>query len=477
MSATVTAPLPGRVGEAVDAEPPHLRCVRTVALDPGRAEALLEHLPEPVGALAWVRDGQGLVGWGEVARVEVAGPDRFADAHAGWRALLMGVRVEDEVRAPGTGPVAFVSLAFSASSPAGGVLVVPRTVLGRRGDRWWLTTAHLSGEDVGAAAPAVEQALGPVTRTPRGPGEVVFGAGAVDETAYAASVAAGVDRIRDGALDKVVLARDLVATAEHEVDERWLLDRLARAYPSCWSFAVDGLVGATPELLVRRERGLVHSRVLAGTIKRTGSEDGDAALAGSLARSGKDLEEHRYAVASVVDALAPSCTTTTASDAPFVLHLPNVMHLATDVTGVLAPAEPGCDPSVLQLAAALHPTAAVCGTPTAAAAALIDELEGMDRDRYAGPVGWVDAGGDGELGLALRCARVGPDPVRGLDGGATEGGAADRRRARLFAGCGVVAGSVPADELAESEAKLLPVRQALAGAASRADGDGTSLPR
>ena len=446
MSATVTAPRPGRTALS-DAEPPHLRCVRTLALAPGQAEALLEHLPEPVGALAWVRDGQGLVGWGEVARVEVTGAERFADAHAGWRALLMGVRVEDEVRLPGTGPVAFVSLAFSAASPAGGVLVVPRTVLGRRGDRWWLTTAHLSGEDDDASA--TEPVLPPVPTTPRGPGDVVFTAGDVDDAAYTASVAAGVARIRDGALDKVVLARDLVATAEREVDERWLLARLAGAYPSCWSFAVDGMVGATPELLVRRDRGLVHSRVLAGTIKRTGSEQGDAALAGSLARSGKDLEEHRYAVASVVEALAPSCTTTAASDAPFVLHLPNVMHLATDVTGVLAPAEPGCDPSVLQLAAALHPTAAVCGTPTEAAAALIDELEGTDRDRYAGPVGWVDAGGDGELGLALRCARVGG----GLDD--------DRRRARLFAGCGVVAGSVPADELAESEAKLLPVRQAL----------------
>ena len=447
MSATVTAPPPGR-SVLPDAEPPHLRCVRTRALAPGRAEALLEHLPEPAGALAWVRDGQGLVGWGEVARVEVDGSGRFADAHAGWRALLMGVRVEDEVRLPGTGPVAFVSLAFSATSPAGGVLVVPRTVLGRRGGRWWLTTAHLSGEDVdGAAADDAGPALPPVPPAPRGPGDVVFTAGAVDDAAYTSSVATGVARIRDGALDKVVLARDLVATTERDLDERWLLRRLAQAYPSCWSFAVDGLVGATPELLVRRERGLVHSRVLAGTIKRTGSEQGDAALAGSLARSGKDLEEHRYAVASVVDALAPSCTTTTASDAPFVLHLPNVMHLATDVTGVLAPAEPGCDPSVLQLAAALHPTAAVCGTPTEAAAALIGELEAMDRDRYAGPVGWVDAGGDGELGLALRCARLGED----------------RRRARLFAGCGVVAGSVAADELAESEAKLLPVRQALAG--------------
>lgn len=451
MTATATAPLQEWAEGAAppDTEAAHLRCVRTVALSPDQAASLVEHLPEPVGALAWVRDGQGLVGWGEVARLDVTGPDRFAQAHAGWRSLLLGVRVEDEVRLPGTGPVAFASLAFSDRSPAGGVLVVPRTVLGRRGDRWWLTTAHLSGEEDARAT--AEGCAPPVPPAPASPGDVVFGPGDVDEQAYTASVAEAVARIRGGDLDKVVLARDLVVTAQRPVDERWLLARLAQAYPSCWSFAVDGLVGATPELLVRRERGLVHSRVLAGTIRRTGSPEADDSLAGSLSHSGKDLEEHRYAVASVVDALAPSCTTTTASDSPFVLHLPNVMHLATDVTGVLAPAEPGCDPSVLQLAAALHPTAAVCGTPAAVAADLIDELEGMDRDRYAGPVGWVDAGGDGEMGLALRCARV--DPV-------------DRRRARLFAGCGVVAGSVPADELAESEAKLLPVRQALAGGAA-----------
>ncbi len=128
-----------------------------------------------------------------------------------------------------------------------------------------------------------------------------------------------------------------------------------------------------------------------------------------------------------------------------MLHLPNVMHLATDVTGVLAGRD-GAAPSALDLAAALHPSAAVCGTPTGAAGALIAELEGMDRDRYAGPVGWIDASGDGEFGIALRCARL---------------GAQDRARLRLFAGCGVVAGSDPEAELAESDAKLVPMRDAL----------------
>jgi menaquinone-specific isochorismate synthase len=193
---------------------------------------------------------------------------------------------------------------------------------------------------------------------------------------------------------------------------------------------------------VRREKGLVTSRVLAGTIRRTGDDPHDLALAARLARSSKDLEEHEYAVRSVAQALAPHCTSTNVPDAPFVLHLANVMHLATDVTGVLAD-----DSSSLRLAAALHPSAAVCGTPTASAAALIEELESMDRDRYAGPVGWMDAQGDGEWAIALRCARLDP---------------ADPRRARLFAGCGIVAGSDPEAELSESDAKLVPMRDALA---------------
>ena len=169
----------------------------------------------------------------------------------------------------------------------------------------------------------------------------------------------------------------------------------------CWTFHVDGIFGATPEMLVRRERGLVTSRVLAGTIRRTGDDDRDLALAATLARSSKDLEEHEYAVRSVADALDPHCSSMNVPEAPFVLHLPNVMHLATDVAGVVHDAE---TVSSLQLAEALHPSAAVGGTPTPVAIALIAEIEGMDRGRYAGPVGWMDAAGDGEWGIALRSA-------------------------------------------------------------------------
>lgn len=174
-------------------------------------------------------------------------------------------------------------------------------------------------------------------------------------------------------------------------------------------------------------------------------DDADLLRAAQLARSSKDLEEHEYAVASVAAALEPFCSSTNVPESPFVLHLPNVMHLATDVTGVLDTSREA-PPSSLSLAAALHPSAAVCGTPTVAARALIREIEGLDRSRYAGPVGWLGADGDGEWGIALRSAELSER---------------DPRHVRLFAGCGIVAASDPLAELAESEAKLEPMRHAL----------------
>lgn len=403
--------------------------VRTAELDD---LDLLVHLPENA-PLAWVRHGEGIVGWGEVARLRVGGPDRFARADAWWQELLDGAVIRDEVGLPGTGPIAFGSFAFD-EAPGDSVLVVPEVVLGRRGGRAWVTTVGTAG----SLPPAPELTAQPAPRPPR---EVAFADGALSASEWTSVVAEAVGRIGRGELDKVVLARDLEAVAVEPVDPRWALARLADRYPACWTFCVDGLLGATPEMLLRLERGLVTSRVLAGTIRRTGDETRDAALAGMLTRSSKDLEEHEYAVRSVAEALAPRCSSTNVPESPFVLHLPNVMHLATDVAGVLA--EPA---SSLELAAALHPTAAVCGTPTGPARELIRAIERLDRGRYAGPVGWMDATGDGEWGIALRCAEVDPS---------------DGARLRLFAGCGIVAGSDPEAELAESAAKLVPMRDAL----------------
>jgi menaquinone-specific isochorismate synthase len=415
-------------GPAADGAP---LVVRTVAVDdPG---PLLDLLPDAHGT-AWVRRGEGLVGWGEAAVLRPSGPERFAEARAWWEDLARTAVVRDEVAEPGSGLVCFGSFAF-ADSPGDSVLVVPEVVVGRRGDVTWVTTMSTAG--ITAHPP-----LAPHHEVDE-PQDVTFADGALSGTAWESVVAEAVRRINAGELEKVVLARDLVATAADDVDVRWPLRRLAQDYPMCWTFHVDGLFGATPEMLVRRERGLVTSRVLAGTIRRTGDDDRDLALAATLARSSKDLEEHEYAVRSVAEALAPHCTSTNVPEAPFVLHLPNVMHLATDVAGVAG--DPGTTDhaSSLTLAEALHPSAAVGGTPTASATALISEIEGMDRGRYAGPVGWMDASGDGEWGIALRSAEV------------------DGPRVRLFAGCGIVADSDPEAELAEAQAKFVPVRDAL----------------
>jgi menaquinone-specific isochorismate synthase len=404
--------------------------IRTVPVElPGR---LLDLIPAEA-PLAWVRRGEGIVGWGEAARVEVGGPDRFTQAQDAWQAMVRHAVVRDEVNLPGTGPVAFGSFAFDDRSEAGGVLVVPSVVVGHRDGRSWLTT-------IGTTLSTASLLL-PDPTPVQPPGQVTYRDGALDPHTWMQRVADGVAAIKAGHVDKVVLARDVHARTESPLDVRWALGRLADGYDSCWTFSVDGLIGATPELLVRVERGLVTSRVLAGTIRRTGDDDADIARAGILAHSSKDLEEHEYAVRSVAHGLDGYCSSTNVPDVPFVLPLPNVLHLASDVTGVLGDAAVGS----LGLAAALHPTAAVCGTPTDVAATLIRDLEDMDRGRYAGPVGWTGADGDGEWGIGLRSAQVGPDP----------------HDVRLFAGCGVVAASDPAAELAESEAKLVPMRVAL----------------
>ncbi|AXG15214.1 isochorismate synthase [Intrasporangium calvum] len=412
--------------------------VRTVPLD--SEESLLAYLPavaadgEPESVVSWVRRGDGLVGWGTALDFSAAGAGRFREAEAWWRAVASRAVVRDEVGVPGTGLVCFGSFPFADDSADAARLVVPTTIVGRRDGQTWLTTVSLAAHlhPIEPPSPAAE---------PAPPVGVTFADGSVSPSDYAHAVAEAVRRISSGALDKVVLARDLIATAREPIDPRFVLRRLAERYENTWVFAVSGLLGATPELLVRRDQGLITSRVLAGTIRRTGDDEADLALAASLARSSKDLEEHEYAVRSVADALAPHSSSMNVPEAPFVLHLPNVMHLATDVAAVSAD-----DASSLTLAASLHPSAAVGGTPTAEAVALIGELENMDRGRYAGPVGWMDAHGDGAWGIALRSGAILPD---------------DPTTIRLYAGCGIVAGSDPESEVAESNAKLIPMRDAL----------------
>lgn len=390
---------------------------------------LLARLPQ-ADPLAWVRNGEGLIGWGAAARLEVRGNERFSRTQRWWSTLCASMEVDDTVSMPGTGPVAFGSFSFDAESGSS-IVVVPQVVVGRRAGQAWITVIERT--------PGARPVLPPVS-VPERPLWLSWSEGSRSPIEWQESVAEAVRRIKAGELDKVVLARDVVANIDGPLDARHLLLRLADAYPSCWTFSVGDLVGATPELLVRRTGDLVTSRVLAGTVRRRGDDRTDAGLARALLASDKDTEEHEYAVNSVAKALAAHCTDLEVPKRPHVLELANVQHLATDVTGRLADAAP-----VLALAASLHPTAAVCGTPTERALSLIREIEGMDRGRYAGPVGWFDRHGDGEFGIALRCATV--DRERG--------------QVRSFAGCGIVAGSDPADELAESVAKLVPIRDAL----------------
>jgi menaquinone-specific isochorismate synthase len=381
---------------------------------------------------SWIRHQDGMIGWGEVVRHK---PATISEAEQWWAELSAGVVTECEMDSPpaGAGFMAFGSFVFDqANTGAQSALIVPETVVGRRAGRAWVTR-------IGTEIPD-SWSLEPVTRAVP-PRNVSFADGGLTGPEWEAVVAEVVQLISSGAADKVVLARDLLAFADEDIDPRWLVGRLAEDYSRCWTYLIDGLVGATPEMLVRREGGLATSRVLAGTIRRSGDDEHDLALASALAQSSKDLEEHEYAVRSVARALAPFCSGMNVPDAPYVLQLPNVLHLATDVTAV---ADSGA--SSLALAAALHPSAAVCGTPTDAARTTISELEHLDRERYAGPVGWIDAHGDGEWAIALRCGQISET---------------DPRQIRLFAGCGIVAGSDPEAELAESNAKLVPMRDAL----------------
>ena len=379
---------------------------------------------------AWIRSGDGLIGFGEYRKIEISGADRFKQARTWWNQQLSEFKIQNNVHGSGTGPILFTSFSFDPHQSS--VLVIPEIILAKKGNKSWVTwigdTRQPDFSRIQSTVPS---------------GEISWAGGSISEDKWREQVTFAVKSIKEGRLEKVVLARDQIARSDQPINTRSILQRLEIDYPSTWLFLVDGLIGATPELLVRLSKSLVTSRVLAGTIQKTGNEDRDLALAASLAKSSKDLEEHEYAVRSVADALEPFCSSTNVPESPFVLHLSNVMHLATDVTGVLNDSATQAD--VFTLIEQLHPTAAVCGTPTEVAKQLINDLEKMNRGRYAAPVGWIDANGDGEIAIALRCGLL-------LE---------DKKSMRIFAGCGIVAGSDPETEFAESQAKLMPMRTAL----------------
>jgi menaquinone-specific isochorismate synthase len=399
-----------------------------------RTAPVPEHLsgidPVAVGgapdALLWHRDGFTVGGRGQALRIPfpagLAGPgaaDRVLD-------VLAAIKLEDDVVRPGSGPLALGALPFNPRRPAG--LVVPSVIVGQdaSGQRW-LTTVSPVGE-----APSV--AAADVTRLP--PIQPPDGFTLMSVRSHADwrdEVVRAVAAIRAGRLRKVVLAREVLVEANRPLVQADILRRLRALYPSCMVFGIAGFVGASPELLVSRRGRLVASHPLAGTVPRSGDPAADDRLVSAMLASAKERHEHRLVVNAVAGALAPLCTRLEVPDAPSILPLRNVSHLGTRLDGELAGREP---PTALELVARLHPTPAVAGTPTAEAVAYLEQVEGFDRRSYGGAVGWMDASGDGDWAVGIRCAEV------------------HEHRARLVAGVGLVADSDPDSELAETQLKL-----------------------
>ena len=423
------------------------RALGLPAEHPGSTCSLTSLLPASGGA-AWLGERRQMVGLGRALTLESAAPDAIAQVRRAWEATPVSSSAPTagaarpgeatpassltaEAHRPGeaaTGdapsPVLFASFAFR--SPARSVAFVPALALiDEAGARWAITAGIGQAPDPLAA---VDAALAEARPAPRVPESLTFGQGSMSRTQWRDSVRSMAARLREGAADKAVMARDMTIRCSWGFDERFLLERLTELYPSTWRFSVDSLVGASPEMLIAASHGTVSSRVLAGTCK-----PGEGTM---LASSPKDLREHELASESVSSILTSLCSDVR-SHGPFLLSLPNVTHLATDVRARLGSAH------LLDLVAALHPTAAVCGTPRDAAMHLIEELEDTERGRYSGPVGWVDTAGDGEFAIALRC------------------GLASGTRLRLFAGAGIMPDSDPDLELTETEAKMRPLLDAL----------------
>ena len=401
------------------------------------------------------RDGFALAGIGTAAVVEAAGGERFAQAAAACRRLAEGALSDDEASDPqrpaAAGPVWLGGFAFADrggtspewSSLAPLALVMPEVALARQGGEARLTvTAVVDGDE--AAAAVIERVerrltlLDPRAAMPLAdPNPVATSrvAGAMPPAHYEGAVARAIERIRAGELEKVVLAREVRVHAPEPIVAGPVLGSLRAAFPACYCYAVStpevSFVGASPELLVRREGARAQTVALAGTARRSADPAVDDHLGEQLLASRKDREEQEIVARRIERALSGVSLWVAAADEPALVRVHNVQHLATPIRAQLA--EPV---GTLDLAALLHPTPAVGGEPRDRAATAIPQLEGLDRGWYAGAVGWTNLAEDGELCVALRCALL-----RG-------------RVAHLYAGDGIVRDSVPEDELAETEVKL-----------------------
>ena len=503
-----------------------LFCTSTpLSVSPG--VSLTDFLYAPTSVSCWLHEGYGLVGLGRLLTLSAppakqpstastepvsTPPRRIEQLRQAWRHEVGQASWVDQVRRPGSGPLALGAITFSATSQASSVLVVPQVLVGRDRQGWWLTRFELSpattaprgevfrgqpytpqlsfvravaenaAENAGLAdildfvcaqgqasaatstsSPAVVGQTNALAVGQTSPAAVESAktsqSSTLSDSQWTGAVELATQALKQKRAIKVVLARDSYLNSSLTLGAT--LEHLATRFATTWTFSVDGMIGASPEMLLQLREREVFSRVLAGTARRRANMDqGELEqLADWLRHSPKNSREHQLAAASAVKALTPITEQLRVSE-PFALTLPNVIHLATDIYGQVAG-----DTGALALVEALHPTAAVCGTPTAAAAQLITELEGMDRERYAGPVGWVDWRGEGQWCIALRSGQV-LSPTTQTAG--TQGGPAGYPMGnqpvgsvRIFAGAGIMPDSVAADELAETNAKMAPMRAAL----------------
>ena len=366
----------------------------------------------------FVRDGAGVAGRGVAQRVRI-------DDAVGTLAAIDHDSTVDTVAPLALGAVPF--------APGGdGELIIPQITVGKRagGINWVTWIDDVDPGEVLAAVP------GPVPRATN------YTLGSTSPTeVYLAAVTAARDAVRAGSLTKAVIARPITVTADRPMDIHAVLQRLKASFGSSYRYSIDGLVGASPELLVEVDGATVRSHPLAGTTRRTGDLDNDRILALELQASSKNQLEHRIVIDVVHDTLLPWASYLDWEPEPSIVSVANVQHLGTRMEGMLS--QPG--PSVIELVRALSPTPALGGHPRQRALDLITEVEGFERGRYGGAVGWVDAAGNGTWAVTIRCAEF----------------AADLLSARLVAGGGIVADSEPLAELAETQAKFQAMLSAI----------------
>ncbi|HUY86885.1 MAG TPA: isochorismate synthase [Acidimicrobiales bacterium] len=352
--------------------------------------------------------------------------------------VLKSIETVDPVSTYGSGPIAIGAIPFNPSSPIS--LVVPEVVIGLQdnGLAWHTTVGTADSSLTSDSQPDVFSIDEVLTASP--PDEFRLVAMPSHEQ-WLRMVEHALGYINKGEVDKLVLSRRVLVETNRPICRVEVIQRLRSLYPSCTIFNIDGFLGASPELLVRRTGYDVVSQPLAGTIAHSGDPMTDKRMAAELFSSPKERAEHDMAARAVAKSMDGICESLSVPSQPSLISLRNVSHLATEIRGKLLPQQDV--PSVLQLASRLHPTPAVSGSPSIDALELISRLENYDRGHYAGPVGWMDKNGDGEFVLGIRSAQV------------------KRDRAELFAGVGLVANSDPSAELMETQLKLQALLSAI----------------